>query len=61
MAPDNVLLKIEMSISGAKEVPENILYHELVDYSKSSLRHEHSRHKRDLSPFLSLTFEAYKQ
>ncbi|KAL5256304.1 hypothetical protein ACHWQZ_G011504 [Mnemiopsis leidyi] len=60
-----IILLLELLLlvlcEGAKEVPENILYHELVDYSKSSLRHEHSRHKRDLSPFLSLTFEAYKQ
>jgi hypothetical protein len=50
-----------MHFSGAKEVPESILYHELVDYSKSTLKHEHYRHRRDLSPFLLLTFQAYKK
>ena len=47
--------------SGAKEVPKSIHYHELVDYSKSTLKHEHYRHRRSLAEFLSLSFIAFEK
>ncbi|XP_063675070.1 disintegrin and metalloproteinase domain-containing protein 10-like [Bolinopsis microptera] len=60
-----VILFLELLLlvlcEGAKEVPKSIEYHELVDYSKSTLKHEHYRHRRSLADFLSLSFIAFEK